>query len=261
MSAIALTTDFGSSDWFVGAMKGVILSVHPQAAIVDVCHEIPPGDILAGAFALAVSCRFFPRNTVHVAVVDPGVGSSRPAIAVQTAEYFFVGPDNGILSLALDREKIKAIHRLENENFFLKPVSRTFHGRDVFAPVAACLSKGVSIRKLGPAQTTLNRVQWPPARVENDVLSGEVVYIDRFGNAITNISNDLLKLGSTLAVFLRGKMLCPLRDFYQAVAPGRPVAVPGSSGYLEIAINGGHAASEFKLDRATAISVRPASRK
>src|SRR5436309_8040773 len=127
MAIISLITDFGTKDWFVGTMKGVILGINPRASVVDITHEIAPGDIRGGAFALAASCRFFPKGSIHVAVVDPGVGSDRKAIAVRTADYCFVGPDNGVLSLALRNEKIQAIHALENENYFLQPVSHTFH--------------------------------------------------------------------------------------------------------------------------------------
>src|SRR5215468_7695472 len=150
MSILTLTTDFGTRDWFVGAMKGVILKVNPRAVLVDLAHEIEPGDIRRGAFALAASYRFFPRGTIHVVVVDPGVGSARRAVAVQTSDYLFVGPDNGVLSAALRREKILAAHWLQNKKYFLKPVSHTFHGRDVFAPVAAQLSRGVPIDRFGP---------------------------------------------------------------------------------------------------------------
>ena len=150
MRLITLTTDFGTRDWFVGTMKGVILGIQPRARVVDITHEIGGGEVRAGAFALRASYSFFPQGTVHIAVVDPGVGSPRRALAVQTANYFFVGPDNGVLSFALMRERIKSIHALENEKYFLKPVSRTFHGRDIFAPVAAHLSRGVSIQTFGP---------------------------------------------------------------------------------------------------------------
>ena len=254
-------------DWFVGTMKGVILGIAPRAAIVDLTHEIPAGNIRAGAFALAASYRFFPKGTVHVAVVDPGVGGARKAIVVQTANYLFVGPDNGVLSLALAREKIKSVRRLENANYFLQPVSHTFHGRDIFAPVAAHLSRGVPIRKVGPAQKDLVRLSWPQPRVRRNQIDGEVVFIDRFGNAITNIQNTSLRpktavvpgrrpaLRSTSVytkntggeVFFGRRRVCQVKVFYQSVPTGRAVAVPGSSGFLEIAVNGGSAAKRFGL--------------
>ena len=202
MQIITLTTDFGTQDWFGGTMKGVIFGVAPRATIVDITHEIPAGDIRAGAFALAASCRFFPKGTVHVAVIDPGVGGRRKAIAVQTANYFFVGPDNGVLSFALAREKIKSLHRLENPDCFLQPVSQTFHGRDIFAPVAAHLGCGTSVGKLGPAQKGFVRLSWPQPRVRRNRIEGEVVFIDRFGNAMTNIKNSSLSRQGRLEVYL-----------------------------------------------------------
>src|SRR5689334_5794431 len=147
MRIITLTTDFGTEDWFVGTMKGVIATINARATVVDISHAISSGDVRAGAFALAASCKYFPRGTVHVAIVDPGVGSKRQAIAIQTERYVFVGPDNGVLSFAVRGEKIKSIRTLQNEGHFLKPVSQTFHGRDVFAPVAAHLARGLAIAK------------------------------------------------------------------------------------------------------------------
>ena len=275
MQIITLTTDFGTQDWFVGTMKGVVLGIAPRAAIVDITHEIPAGDIRAGAFALAAGYRFFPKGTVHVAVVDPGVGGARKAIAVQTADYLFVGPDNGVLSCALAKEKIKSVHRLENTKYFLQPVSHTFHGRDIFAPVAAHLSWGAPIHKLGPAQKDFIRLSRPQPRVRQNRIEGEVVFIDRFGNAITNIENTCLNpktevvpgrrpalrsnsvsgLNASGEVFAGRRRLCRVKAFYQSVPTGQAVAVPGSSGFLEIAVNGGSAAKRFGLKIGDRISI------
>jgi S-adenosylmethionine hydrolase len=245
MSVITLTTDFGASDWFVGTMKGVIAGIAPNTTVIDLTHDVSPGNIPGGAFALAASHRFFPKSTIHVAVVDPGVGSSRKAIAVQTAKGVFVGPDNGVLSWALAKEKIRAIRTLENEAYFLHRVSRTFHGRDVFAPVAAHLSRGVPIRKFGPALKDFLRLPWPEPRARRGGFEGEVVYIDRFGNAITNLEGRLLEDHgrASCEVYAKSRSVCPLKTFYQAVPNKSPVALVGSSGFLEIAINGGSAAS------------------
>lgn len=243
MSVITLTTDFGTSDWFVGTLKGVIAGIAPKATIIDLTHDLPLGDIRGGAFALAASYRFFPIGAVHVVVVDSGVGSRRKAIAVQTAKGFLVGPDNGVLSWALVNEKAKAVHALENEAYFLKPVSQTFHGRDVFAPVAAHLSRGVPIKKFGPALKDFVRLDWPEPRRQRGGIEGEVVYIDRFGNAITNLESGLLQ-GSDWAsceAYAKRRRICPLRTFYQGVGPKTPIALAGSSGFLEIAVNGGSA--------------------
>jgi len=246
VQVITLTTDFGTRDWFVGTMKGVILGIQPSATAVSITQEIPPGDVRAGAFALMASYHYFPKGTVHVAVVDPGVGSARRAVAVQTERYFFVGPDNGVLSFALAREKIKSIRQLTNENYFLRSVSQTFHGRDVFAPVAGHLSRGVPIQKFGPALKEFARLDWPHPRITRARIEGEVVYIDRFGNAITNIANESLR-GSSWLVFAKRKRLCSVQTCYQSVRNGVPVAVPGSSGLLEIAVNGGSAEKKLGL--------------
>jgi S-adenosylmethionine hydrolase len=260
MSTITLTTDFGTRDWFVGTMKGVVLAINPRASIVDIAHEIPQGDIRAGAFALMASCPHFPRGTVHVAVVDPGVGSQRRAIAVQTANGIFVGPDNGVLSWALARERIQLIRQLENARYFLKSVSRTFHGRDVFVPVAAHLSRGLPLSRLGRKLEDIVQLPWVGAnRVKGNrdrkntggpfEVRGEVVYIDRFGNAITNIGPELSSpgKGATCEVLGTRRLRCPLADFYAAVAAGHPVAVIGSSELLEVAVNCGSAARKFGI--------------
>ncbi len=256
MSIISLTTDFGVTDWFVGTMKAAILNVQPRAAVVDVTHDVSPGDLRAGAFALAAACRYFPRKTVHVAVVDPGVGSQRTAIAVETADYFFVGPDNGVLSLALKRETIKEIRALDEQKYFLSTVSQTFHGRDIFAPVAAHLSKGVPLKKLGSILGAHETLPWPEPKATQTGLRGEVVYIDRFGNVITNLAQDAIaRFKTPPRIIVNGKRLCVLGRYYAAVPPGKPIAVIGSSGFLEIAVNNGSAADEYDLSIGDAIAV------
>lgn len=252
---ITLTTDFGMRDWFVGTMKGVIHRIAPRAVVVDITHEIPPGDVRAGAFALAASWRFFPGGSVHVAVVDPGVGSERAAIAVRTANAVFIGPDNGVLSLALRSESRLEIRRLANERFFLKPVSRTFHGRDVFAPVAAHLSRGARFSELGPKLTDWVRLPWREPRRRGNVIEGEVLYVDRFGNAILNIPNAWVEPGRA-GVFIRGKRVGPVAPFYAAVRSGRAAAVPGSTGLLEVAVRGGSAAERFDLKPGGDVTIR-----
>jgi S-adenosylmethionine hydrolase len=256
---ITLTTDFGTRDWFVGTLKGVLLRLQPRAVIVDLTHEIAGGDIRAGAFALMAGHAFFPKGTVHVAVVDPGVGGPRRAIAVQTADYFFIGPDNGVLSFALRREKIKSIHALENEKYFLKPVSRTFHGRDVFAPVAAHLSRGVAVQKFGPRVKDFVRLDWPGPRFRDGSVGGEIVHVDRFGNLITNIDAESLRVfgDQPCDVLAKRKRLCSVAAFYGAVPVGRPLAVLGSTGFLEIAIYGGAASERLALRPGDPVSVRP----
>jgi S-adenosylmethionine hydrolase len=193
---------------------------------------------------------------VHLAVVDPGVGGARRAIAVETADYLFVGPDNGVLSFALAREKIRSVRRIENEKLLLRPLSRTFHGRDVFAPVAAYLSRGLSFQKLGSILKDFVRLPWPEPKRTRDGIEGQIVYLDRFGNAITNIPNSKLRLRNDEAVFAGRKRLGPVKAFYQAVPGGRAVAVPGSSGLLEIAVNGGSAAKRFGFEIGDRVRLR-----
>jgi S-adenosylmethionine hydrolase len=259
MRTITLTTDFGIDDWFVGTMKGVIATISPDVAVVDITHAIAGGDIRAGAFALAVSYKYFPRGTVHVAIVDPGVGSKRRAIAIQTERYFFVGPDNGVLSFALRGEKINRIRTLENKAYFLEPVSQTFHGRDVFAPVAAHLARGVEIARLGPAATNFVRLEWPEPKVRGKSIEGEIIYVDKFGTAITNISIAIVASlgGEYFGIFKGRKQICPLASFYQSVSVGHAVAVPGSSGYIEIAVNGGNASASLGFDKGDPVEIRP----
>lgn len=258
MNLITLTTDFGMHDWFVGTMKAVILGINPKASVIDITHEIPPGDVRAGAFVLAASYKFAPKGTVHVVVVDPGVGSPRRAIAVKTTNYFFVGPDNGVLSWALRHEKIRAAKQITNERFQLQPLSRTFHGRDVFAPVAAHLSNGLPIRLLGPDALDIVKLPWPEPIRRDNVIKGEIVYIDRFGNAITNISQiDLSSTDAPRACVTAGqKLKCSIGEYYGAVGRGKPVAVFGSSGLLEIAVNCGNASKQFNLSVGKKVTVR-----
>ena len=238
-------------------MKGVILGIAPRATIVDITHEIPTGNIRAGAFALAASYRFFPKGTVHLAVVDPGVGSERSAIAVQTASHFFVGPDNGVLSFALAKEKIKTVRRIKNESYFSQPISTTFHGRDVFSPVAARLSKGLPAVKLGPEANDFVRLPWPKPRTSRNQIHGEIIYVDRFGNAITNVEGESLsgRQHAAYDVFVGRRRLCGAGEFYQAVPAGKPVAIVGSSGFLEIAVNSESAAQRFGLRIGDAVTV------
>ncbi len=252
MSIITLTTDFGTRDWFVGSMKGAILGVNPQAVVVDITHEIPPGDIRAGAFALAVSCRHFPRNSVHVAVVDPGVGSQRAAIVVRTSDYYFVGPDNGVLTVALAKEKVLEIWKIENEGYYHQPVSNTFHGRDILAPIAAHLTQRVLMDSLGPPLKDYVKLDWPKPQVVGGLLRGEIIYIDHFGNAISNIE---APAKSASAVRVPDKVHCNIRKFYQEVPAGQPLGIPGSTGYLEIAVNGGNAAETFSLKLGDVVEV------
>lgn len=261
MRTVTILTDFGLDDWFVGTIKGVISGIAPRAAVVDLAHGIAPGNVRSGAFALAVSCRFFPRSTVHLAIVDPGVGSARSPIAVRTRDYVFVGPDNGVLSWALRNEQVREIRHLENSRYFRPDVSRTFHGRDIFAPVAAYLCQGVPLSRLGPEAKSIIELPWPQPRIESSRIRGEILFVDHFGNAISNIPNDLVQHGEgTVRVQLPRRRLCRLRTHYQSVPAGKPVAVPGSTGFVEIAVNDGNASRALGLKVGIAIAIRMGSR-
>jgi len=256
---ITFTTDFGLADWFVGTIKGVALGISPQAQIIDITHSVPPGSIRAGAFALRSAFRYFPKGTIHVAVVDPGVGSNRRAIAVRTRNYIFVGPDNGVLSWALALEKVVAVHSLDHSEYFLPQVSRTFHGRDVFSPVAAHLANGLPVAKLGWKLPSHVRLPWPEPELQDSGIVGEVVYIDHFGNAITNLDTASLAeatAGKQVEVLLGRKRVGSLSSCYASVPKGRPVAVIESSGFLEIAVNGGNAARALRIKVGTVVTVR-----
>lgn len=253
MRIVTLTSDFGTRDWFVGVMKGVILGRAPGVQVVDLTHEVAPGDLRGAAFALRCACRFFPRGTVHVAVVDPGVGSARSALALRVDGQLFVGPDNGVLSWVLGPGRSGVVRRLENRRLFLAPLSATFHGRDVFAPVAAFLARGGRFDRVGPTARNFVRLPWPEAEHGDGWAVGEVVYVDRFGNVITNLDVPALGGGldnpraSSRRIRLPGRRACRLGACYAAVPRGEALGVVGSSGLLEIALNGGSAARELGL--------------
>ncbi len=249
---VTLTTDFGLQDPFVGVMKGVILGICPGARIVDVTHGIPPQDVLAGCLALGDAAPYFPPDTVHVAVVDPGVGSDRPAVAVRTARALFVAPDNGLLSF-LRPDEVLEVRRLENPDLWLHPVSRTFHGRDVFAPVAAHLARGVPLADVGPEHPGLRRLHLPGPVREPGAVRGEVLGFDRFGNAVTNIrEGDLPRPGRAAEV--AGRRI-PLLGTYAETAPGRALALWGSSGRLEVSVREGSAREALGLRRGDPVRV------
>lgn len=247
---ITLLTDFGSQDAFVGIMKGVMLSITPSVQFVDLSHEIPAQNILAGALILHSAVHFFPPTTIHTAVVDPGVGSDRKGIVVETGHGIFVGPDNGLLSLAAPAESVQRITHVTNAAYFLDCPSPTFHGRDVFAPVAAHLAQGVGPTQLGPRLSSLERVGLPVPVHTPERITGSVLYIDHFGNAITNITPaDLLPFSTQqLWVSINAQRIGRVETTYAAVAEGEAVAVINSWQQVEIAIRNGSAARAFKIE-------------
>lgn len=247
---IALTTDFGLEDPYAGILKGVILGLCPNARIVDVTHGVPPQDVLAGCLAVEAARPYFPPGTIHVCVVDPGVGTDRAAVAVRTARDAFIGPDNGLFSFLSDEEVLE-VRSVESPAVLLQPVSRTFHGRDVFAPAAAHLGRGLPWEGLGPALPRRCRSCLPEAEVTVDGVRGEILAFDRFGSAITSIRAGRLPGEPSRARV--GHSVLPCAPTYAAVAPGAPLCLVGSSGRLEISVRGGSARLALGLVRGTTV--------
>jgi S-adenosylmethionine hydrolase len=241
---IALTTDFGTVDPWVGIMKGVLATRAPEARVVDLTHGIPPQNVLAGALVLRYALPYFPPGTIHVAVIDPGVGSERRPICVETPREILVGPDNGLLSLAATAPPARAYH-LKEGRFFPSPRSATFHGRDVFAPVAAALAMGTRPSELGPEIRDMRVLRVPEPRREAGAIRGEVIYVDHFGNLITNVPQSLLANfpAEPTSISIRGTRVAGIAPSYAAVSPGQPVAVVNSWNHLEIAVRDGSAAA------------------
>jgi len=242
---ITLTTDFGTQDHFVAAMKGAILSVAPRAAIVDVTHEVRAHDIQEGAFVLDEAWRSFPKKTIHVAVVDPGVGSRRRPLLVEAGGHYFVGPDNGIFALLCEREKKHVVRHVTNAKLFRHPVSQTFQGRDVFAPVAAHLARGVKPAAVGKRiDDYLKPYTLMPVHTGKRFWTGQVLKIDRFGNLITNYRLEEFAAVRERPFQLQAgvQVLDQLGDHYAAMPFGQAFVIAGSSGYWEICVNQGDAA-------------------
>ena len=244
---ITLTTDFGTSDHFIGTMKGVILGIAPKARIVDISHEVGPFEVSEGAFTIAQAYSYFPKKTVHVAVVDPGVGSTRRPILAEMGGQYFVAPDNGVLSMIFSREKAKVRH-ITNEKYFLHPVSRTFHGRDIFSPVAAHLARGVTPARFGKLIDDYLRLTLEkPNRTGKRVWTGTILRVDRFGNLVTNFSIDEFPQVKTRPFELNVGLdkLTRLALTFTECEPGELFTIAGSSGYLEVATNQGSAAKKL----------------
>lgn len=257
---ITLLTDFGLEDTYVASMKGVILGICPDARLVDVSHLVPPQDVCTGAFLLMSVHRDFPSGTIHLAVVDPEVGTDRLGLVVKADQHLFVGPDNGLFSWVWDKAKVREAYSLERPDFWRHEVSTTFHGRDLFAPVAAHLGRGVPAQAFGPPCTP-RLAPWTDPVATEDGITGQVIHIDRFGNAVTNITRQVIeRLGppSRLAVSIRELTLLPIVATYADRSVGSPVALIGSMERLEIAINQGHAARTFGLLRGEPVSVKTA---
>ena len=247
---ITLTSDFGLQDPYVAEMKGVILAVNSNATLIDITHEIEKFNVRMAAFTLASVAPYFPNGTVHLAVVDPGVGTKRRAIVIQTKTGFFVGPDNGILVLGAQSQGIEHVYQLTNSKYMLSSVSSTFHGRDIFAPAAAYLDKGVKPSNFGSEITNLVKPRFAKVEKTDKSLVGEVIHIDGFGNIITNIcEKDIVDSSiKTIKVQLpRTSLKIILGKTYAQAKPEEPIALIGSHGFLEIALNQNSAAAKFHV--------------
>jgi S-adenosylmethionine hydrolase len=257
---ITLTTDFGSNDHFVGTMKGVILEIVPDAAIVDICHSVQAFDVLDGALTISQAYSYFPTGTVHVVVVDPGVGSARRPIVASSDGFHFVAPDNGVLSLVYAREPRVHVRHITSEHYFRLPVSNTFHGRDIFAPVAAYLAKQVDTIKFGEEIEDYVRFNAPkPKMLEPNKLRGVVLKVDRFGNLVTNITPEdapaLFQDDSACKIMVGTREVSGLHSNYAEGAPGEIFGILGSMGFLEIAANRAAAAQLAGVGKGTEVIV------
>jgi S-adenosylmethionine hydrolase len=258
---ITLTTDFGLRDPFVGTMKGVILGICPEASLVDLTHEVAPHDVLEAALALESAWRFFPPGSIHLAVVDPGVGSVRRALALEAGDHLFVGPDNGLFSFALRAPGWSAVS-VEAPAYRLPVVSHTFHGRDVFAPAAGHLASGVRLRDLGPILGDPVRLALPLARREGDEIVGEVIGSDRFGNLVTSITAEAIdqlgRGGAMFTVEVAGSDLGAPRTSYSAGSTSAPAAIMGSGGRLEVFVRNASARATLGVGVGAPVRVRKA---
>lgn len=256
MAIISLITDFGVQDEYAGLMKAVILGINPAAVIVDVGHTVRPGDIAQAAFMLESAYGYFPPGSIHLVIVDPGVGTTRALLYLEAHAHRFIAPDNGVLSLVMGRPPAMTLRRLDNPAWRLPRVSPTFHGRDIMAPAAAHLSRGADVCAVGPelnldAVTMLTDLRAQAS--EDGRITGRVVHIDRFGNLITNVDQAAIRKAETvspgraLAVRIGGQVITGLSGTYADGGTGRPLALIGSRGYLEIAVNGGNAQQYFGI--------------
>ncbi|PYU08665.1 MAG: hypothetical protein DMG33_00920 [Acidobacteria bacterium] len=258
---ITLTTDYGTNDHLVGTLKGVILKINPDVTIVDITHEVAPYDVLDGALAIASAYRYFPARTIHVVIVDPGVGTERRPLLVSGETQYFVAPDNGVLSLVYEQETALLVRHATAEHYFLQPVSKTFHGRDIFAPVAGWLSKGWQSASMGEEISDYKRFALPKPKAADGVTQGTVLRMDHFGNLLTNFRPDDMPDGAlksgTLKMQVNGKEVKRLVETFAQGEPGEPVALVGSSGFIEIAVNKGNAGRVVGAGRGAAVVVTP----
>ncbi len=257
-SIITLLTDFGTKDHYVASMKGTILNINPQCTLIDITHHVNPHDIREGAFILANAYSAFPKGTIHLSVVDPGVGGPRKPILLVTANYFFVGPDNGLFTIALKREKVEKVVALTNPKYFLSHMSNTFQGRDLFAPAAAYLSLGVKPKAFGPELDSWVELDFEKPRIREGRLIGKIFHIDTFGNLISNIDEKQLFLyvkDHSFVIRTGRRAIQGLKKGYWEGKGNEPMALIGSGGFLEISIREGNAQKILKLKKGDQILI------
>ena len=255
---ITLLTDFGLKDPYVASMKGVILSINPKCTLVDITHQVNSHDIKEGAFILGQTYSNFPKGTIHLSVVDPGVGSARKPILIVTKNYFFVGPDNGLFTIALKAETVKQAVVLTNQKFFLSEISSTFHGRDIFASVAAYLSLGVKPESFGPLIKSWHEIPFPDPAMKQGRLIGEIVHVDAFGNLVSNIDRKGLlhfSKGRRFVIKIGKRTMRGLKKGYWEGKKDEPMALIGSGGYLEISVREGNAQKALKIKKGDPIQL------
>ncbi len=254
MPIITLLTDFGLRDHFVGSVKGILLSLNPDATLVDITHLVPPQDVFTAAFLLHQAYACFPQGTIHFAVVDPGVGTARKPLAVTAGGHYFVAPDNGILTYILQEHEDFTAYEITADHYFRKPVSSTFHGRDIFAPVAAWISRRIELFQLGPVEPSPVRLQIPALkRLRESLIQGAILAVDHFGNLITNLKPEDLPM--PFKILAGQREITGLRKTYAEGTPGEVIVVPGSTGFLEIAIKGASAAAALNMRAGSPIGV------
>jgi len=255
---ITLLTDFGTKDHYVALMKGTILKINPRCTLIDITHHIPPHDIKEGAFLLANTYAAFPKGTIHLSVIDPEVGGTRKPILLVTPNYFFVGPDNGLFTLALKKEKVRKAITLTHSKYFLSPLSRTFHGRDIFAPVAAYLSLDVKPEAFGPHLDAWTAVDFEKPRIGNEGLRGEILHVDAFGNLIISIDEKQLFHfvdDRSFVIQIGRRTIHDLKKGYWEGKRKEPMALIGSGGFLEVSIREGNVQKVLKVERGDPIEI------
>jgi S-adenosyl-L-methionine hydrolase (adenosine-forming) len=256
---ITLTTDYGTNDHLVGTLKGVILKINPDVTIVDITHGVTPYDLLDGALAIGSAYAYFPPRTIHVVVVDPGVGTERRPLLVSGDNQYFVAPDNGVLSLIYERNSDIVVRHANAEHYFLQPVSKTFHGRDIFAPIAAWLSKGWQTASMGDEIQDFKKFSLPKPKTTNGIVKGVVMRVDAFGNLVTNFRSEDLpetaRHGGKLELQVGTQSVKRLVETFARGENAEAVAFIGSSGYVEIAVNKGNASKALGVGRGAAITL------